>query len=231
LSSLPVFSERLYRQYSFNRLQEMSVRWISLELNRGQPIDKQVNDVVKTFETLYKQAEQRRVPNIGQVVKAVRLLRPSINERIAELEAFYRNNDVDPRASSFESARVKLKRLVTNCPPLAEEGPPQSPAGAATGKPVVPAAAAVDASGGRPTSPVQASKVVQPPQPAQGFPGLRQSVAMTPTTAPPQSTGSAKTVVVRVIMTHEEYEDVKLRRDALRQMMMLSTRSTSPKPH
>ncbi len=91
---------------------QMSVKWIGLEINRGQPVEKQVDDIVKTFDILYKQAEQRRVPNVGQVVKAVKLLRPAIVDRVTELEHFYRANDVDSRSSRFEAARVKLKRLL-----------------------------------------------------------------------------------------------------------------------
>jgi hypothetical protein len=204
----------------------MSVRWIGLEINRGPPVEKQVDDIVKTFETLYKQAEQRRVPNIGQVVKAVKLLRPSIIGRITELENFYRSNDVDPRSARFEASRVKLKRLIMNCPELSEEDPQLPQAGApiaVSGSSLTPGGSNGHTSIAMNASAMQRLAAPSTPPATQGAGNLASSgSAGRKGTSPVRSSNS---VVVRVIMTHEEYEDVKLRRDALRQMMVLSTAS------
>ena len=183
----------------------MAVKWIELELNRGPVVEKQVDDIDKTFETLYKQAEQKRVPNVGQVVKAVKLLRTSIFERIAELEEYYRDHDVDPRSARFEAARVKLKRLIKAFPELPDE----------TGA----------GSGNSNATPARSTGAASSP-----------TVGNASTAALPKSGSAAgnkreaspeKTVVIRVVMTHEEYEDVKLRRDALRQMMLSNGGITS----
>ena len=107
------------------------MKWITLELTRSADITRQVDEVCQTLGTLVRQSAKKPA-NEQQIQKAISVLTETITERIETMEAFYRANDLDPRAITIEASRLKLKRA------LHENGLDQVPTTKPLPKPAVP---------------------------------------------------------------------------------------------
>ncbi|CUG89796.1 Hypothetical protein, putative [Bodo saltans] len=84
------------------------MKWIPLHLSKTAEVERQVDEVCKTLGLLCKQKESSS--NAAQVAKAKQVLVHSMQDRIKELEQFYLENDLDVRASKIEQCRIKLKK-------------------------------------------------------------------------------------------------------------------------
>lgn len=89
------------------------MKWIELELGRVAEIEKQTDEVIRTYEALRRQQQApKRTANVSQISRALDVLKNAIVARIAHLERFYHEHDLDSRAARFETVRLKLKRVL-----------------------------------------------------------------------------------------------------------------------
>jgi hypothetical protein len=169
------------------------MKWIELNLARVSEIEKQVEEVLRTYDTLLKQHQSPRRPgNFAQIERALQVLRSAMTARVAELEAFYRENDLDARAARLEGSRLKLKRIL-------RESNANVPTTAAAK-----AAPSARSDNSRPESSTPSRPVSTSHQHSQQY---------------QQQQPEQGTVTLRVLMTRTEYDELQVRRDAARHIM------------
>jgi hypothetical protein len=172
------------------------MKWIDLDLSKVAEIEKQIGEVIRTFEALSKQlSTPRKGVNTGQVTQALRVLKAAIVSRIVALETFYKENDLDSRAARFEAARLKLKRA------LKESGmAPQEFA----------SIAAAHLPGHLHTTGLSGETVA-----ADGSHSSSARDTLMQLKSAAERSGSGQPITLRVHMTPAEFEELRARRQAI----------------
>jgi hypothetical protein len=213
------------------------MKWIPLHLSKTADIERQVDEVCKTLALLCRQKESSS--NAAQVAKAKQVLVHSMQDRIKELEQFYLDNDLDSRASKIEQCRIKLKRGLASAgfthhpqqPRLDTATTPTSqPVTAQHGTPFPAEPSAISASAATshdmtPSSSANYSALLNPSTFDLAGAAMRSSPTSTNTaygSAPKAymhdgvaSADESPQVLLRVVMSQEDFEELKMRRAAI----------------
>lgn len=178
------------------------MKWLAVSFDTLSDSERQVDEVVRTYDTLNRQLQGKYVSNEVQITKALRILGDAVQARIPQLEAFYLVNDLDPRAQRVEAMRLKLKQMLKRA---GIELPVRAPGA------VLPHAGGYVAASAAPSS-----------KPAAGAGASLPGGALV---APPRDGDNADgnnngtTITLRLHMTNAEFEELRVRRDAMRQLL------------
>ena len=195
------------------------MKWIELDLNRLADVEKQADEVARTFETLTRQRQKRPAsgdPSSSQIEKALEALKYSMVRRVDEMERFYRDNDLDARASRLETIRLKMKKLLKDHNVSFAASTSATAAAAVAQESTSVSGQTGGASSSGPSSATASARSTATPAQSAG----------TSTHSVPKidsSFGRAvdELVTVKIFLTNQEYEELKTRRDAYRQLSAL----------
>lgn len=221
------------------------MRWVELSLDRIGDIERQASEVCRTVETLTLQRGKRRdSATDAQLRKAIAALQQSVSERIAKMAQFYRDHELDPRALKLEEIRLQLKRTLLKCQNT-EEPTPQVEASRERGtqgavnssrhdtsqssllarERMLIDAERVDSSITAPTlhhsafASYDPRREEAPPKEEKQLPEVTRQPPPAPVVVkePPQVVPGK--VLLRIVMTAEDFEEVKARRAAMKELL------------
>lgn len=182
----------------------VKMKWIELDLARIVDIERQVEEVCRTYEMLCNQAEKQRTTNVAQILKAAEVLRKSISERVTSMEQFYRDNDLDHRAARIEQCRIRLKRLLLTRSKAAET--PHIDTQTAQQSSIEQRVGHSARNGSAPSNAATGNTNTS---------NATLANSSTPGTEPIRVASANEKVLVRLVMTMEEFEELQLRRQAM----------------
>lgn len=198
------------------------MKWLSLDLGSVAEIDTQAEESINTLRALCEQHRtassqpiqphqpQRNNAVILQLQKAIYVLRSAMATRITALDAFYHENDLDPRAARLEGTRLRMKKALRDMDIDANSGSSSNNNNAAAQQLSVSARAAAAAPsllGGR-------AGAATPSRLGGG--AAASGVAGTAAASAVRAAVPETMVQVRILMTPLEYEELRRRRDVMR---------------
>lgn len=206
------------------------MKWLPLTLNNVNDIDKQAEESINTLRALcdqYKSAISASSSSSGsanlhhqlfssssstktssaipaQVMKAISVLRQAMSARIQQLDAFYHEHDLDPRAAKLESTRLHMKKALRDLDVDASgatNGVEPSTSISQVAKPQSTSRSGVVAGATNVT-------VNNDPQNHHQLQNQNQNTS--------NNYSSNEMVAVRILMSPQEYEELRRRRDVMR---------------